>query len=99
MSEMIERVARAIAPDDFDSLPGHEQGKCPDCDSNRDEARRIVRTVIEAMLEPTDAMCEAGYGAGTGDWGGRYDNRRELARGRIEPGWKAMIGAALQRCP
>lgn len=46
--------------------------------------------------EPTDAMCEAGYSAGTGDWGGRYDNRRELARGRVEPTYRAMITAAVE---
>jgi hypothetical protein len=90
MTEMIERVAKAIL-DAMDITDGLDASA----------ADRYARAAIEAMREPTDQMCEAGYSAGTGDWGGRYDNRRELARGRIEPGWHAMIDVArgLPRSP
>jgi hypothetical protein len=85
MGEMVERVTKAIheAMDVTDGL-------------DVAAAERYARAAIEAMREPNDLMCEAGYSAGTGDWGGRYDNRRELARGRIQPGWSAMIDAALK---
>lgn len=60
------------------------------------DSEAIVRAAIEAMREPTDAMCIKGCEAGTGNDGAHYDNRRELARGRLEPAWQAMIDAALQ---
>ena len=44
-SEMVEKVARALA----ERLPGHEKGKCLDCDYREKEAMRRARAVIEAM--------------------------------------------------
>lgn len=87
MSDQIDRVAEAMR------LRAIERGH----PIHPVMVRHLAVAAIEAMREPTDAMCEAGYSAGTGDWGGRYDNRRELARGRIAPGWQAMIDAALSR--
>lgn len=81
MTEIVERIAKVLA---------HIERVEVD-----DEHRMMARASIEAMREPTDLLCEAGYSAGTGDWGGKYDNRRELARGRVQPTWQAMIDAAL----
>ena len=60
MSEMVERVARAIwtmraesfPHDSFDDLPEHEKKM----------ARIYARHAIEAMREPTEPMNEAGSG-------------------------------------
>lgn len=102
MNEMVERVARAIfaswrqqmdedgrvglGPASFDEMDGEERGF----------GIIAARAAIEAMQVPTQPMLDAGYSAGTGDWGGRYDNRQELARGRMLPGWKAMIAEILK---
>ena len=88
MSEMQERVTDAIMGA-FEHIPDKEY--------RRTIAGCWARAAIEAMRQPTEEMCEAGYSAGTGDWGGKYDNRRELACGRMSPGWQAMIDAALSR--
>ncbi len=59
MSELVERVAKAMA-----------------------------RAAIEALDEPTEAMCEAGIGSGACD---SSDN----IPARPEEVWRAMIAAAL----
>lgn len=82
-NEMVERVVRALArvrdeirdkqPADF---PGHEID------------RMLARAAIEAMREPTEAMCKKagnGYARGRGDW--YVDGPADV--------WRAMIDAAL----
>jgi len=58
MSEMVERVARAMFEDDqFDYEP-----KMPTWEETgvREEYRRKARIAIEAMREPTEAMIDRG---------------------------------------
>lgn len=76
MSEMIERVARAIHA----SL-GYEAGwPHPECTQCIDAAR----AAIEAMREPTDEMC---YAAGLRQYSaGTY---REMIRAALKPPAKA----------
>ncbi|WLA80315.1 hypothetical protein [Bradyrhizobium elkanii] len=81
MSEMLDRVAWAL--------------RQKMATLSNPEADELARVAIGAMRVPTDEMCSKGYGAGTGDDGAHYDNRRELARGRVVPAWEAMIDAAL----
>lgn len=53
MSEMVNRVARAIFPDEIDLLdgtqPGHEPGRCPECDDRRAIKLSHARAAIAAM--------------------------------------------------
>ena len=51
MSEMIERVARALRPDAM---------RLPPSESLHQEALGLARVAIEAMREPTEAMVSAG---------------------------------------
>lgn len=50
----IERVAKAICPDDFNRLPGHRQGECSYCDDQRDMVRKQARAAIEALKQSID---------------------------------------------
>ena len=67
MSEMVERVAKAIFDAEFDFL-GIES-PWPDADQVRmiaemrtpDDFRMVARAAIKAMMEPTEAMDSAGY--------------------------------------
>ena len=56
MSEMIERVARAMWRECEPSSFGWEE-------SDRDNYRRLARAAIAAMREPTIALYEAGGAA------------------------------------
>lgn len=75
MSEMVERVARAIY------FRGDDQGDTAwhHCQLwHRDVAREQARAAIEAMREPTEAMVKAAYGrerTGTerGNWRAMID--------------------------
>ena len=53
MSEMIDRVARALDPGAFQMTGG-------DSADAREDARIMARAAIEAMREPTKAMIDAG---------------------------------------
>jgi len=56
MSNMIERVARAIADEGAYILPG---------ESHQDVDRRVARAAVQALREPTDEMVKAGaHGSG-----------------------------------
>lgn len=58
MSEMVERVARALCPDAWlVSESGLHALVCWDTEQER--ARHKARAAIAAMREPTDAMVEA----------------------------------------
>lgn len=85
MSEMVERVARAIADaggSDFDQLPSkHGPGF-----GLRNMYMNMARAAIEAMREPTEAMSEAMRIANMNVAGG-YDG---------PSGWEAAIDAALK---
>jgi hypothetical protein len=94
MSEMIERVARALFDDEWPGEPLEEEW-----DHNRDAWRQKARAAIEAMREPTKAML--------GDQG-QPDPRFDDLDYRLEPSeypraltkiWEAMIDAALKDAP
>jgi hypothetical protein len=85
MSEMVEKVARA--------LTGHVCGQCRCSNSSgwaNAEAdcacRQAARAAIEAMKEPTQAMVGA-------------LNYEALCSGNPEDGWRAAIAAALSPSP
>lgn len=87
--EMVERVARAINPIMAD-LADMMIGK----GAPRENVLELLpldqaRAAIEAMREPTAAMCEAGFPF----WGGSY--LKHVVRDLIPNLWRAMIDAAL----
>lgn len=78
---MLERVARAIEPDEWIERP--------DSWDLRRASLAKARAAIEAMREPTEAMVSATYDvAGPGDEGG-------TERGDFISEWTAAIDAAL----
>ncbi len=85
MTEMIERVARALFYR-FQFDPEYEYEDAPE--KERDLYRGCALTAIEAMREPTEEMATAGYsGSGEDSFG--------VALGT----WRAMIDAALAETP
>lgn len=89
MSEMVERVARAIYYG-----PGVAEWHPELPDHIKERARRDARAAIQAMRTPTEEMLEIGntedqlsFSSEPGE--GRADNV-------IEDVWKAMIDAALK---
>lgn len=87
MSEMIERVARAIAKtdapyqaDQFDILSAATQ----------DLYRRKAVEAIKSMREPTELMCNEGWDSGV-----RMVVPYGFCIGGETPVWQAMIDAAL----
>jgi hypothetical protein len=69
MGEMIERVARAIFAG-ADKPPSWLMGRNPDdwdalSPSERAQFEKCARAAIEAMMEPSRAMCAAGWEAAT----------------------------------
>ena len=82
MSEsMVERMVRVLAEYD----PGLTDS----------EYRHVVRAVLTAMREPTEAMRDAGDMHATYDYG---DSEHGFFDGEVsvEPIWEAMIDAALE---
>lgn len=87
MNEMIERVARVIAPEAFDRTAFDARAdyftKPGDFEAGQERARAKARAVIEAMREPTEAMMGAlAHVAG--------------CIHMPEPGWRAAIDEALK---
>jgi hypothetical protein len=81
MSEMVERVARAIFEAEYTGGEGDEYR----WERSQDAYRVQARAAIEAMREPTDAMRDAMRLANT-----------NIAGGYGGPGgWEAAIDAAL----
>lgn len=101
MSEMIERVARAICQSAFDRGV-YDRVTCGDAlglsqrqvtvDDMWQLHRAEARAAIEAMREPTDAMCEAGaiY------YHDNYQEGRAKEQTTAQPIWEAMVDAALK---
>lgn len=90
MNEMIERVARALHAQTFPEVcRGDEAWLQAAWESSEfDRARHLAaaRAAIEAMREPTDAMCA--------------ETRSEWVSGHEAGGiWRAMIDAALAPTP
>lgn len=82
MSEVVERVARALCLSDLVHVAlGGEIGPSETAyaDGNWPKYERKARAALEALREPTPEMVEAGAG--------------RLADG---PAWRAMIDAALK---
>ena len=94
MSDMVEKVARAIDPEAFD-LPRDTRGAAQKWRLRTAKARKLARAAIEAMREPTEAMCRTGEsskGASSPEsWvDGSYTPEN------VELIWKDMIDAALK---
>ena len=87
MSEMIERVARALEADYI-----RTSGVRLDMNPSWAPFRQSARAAIEAMREPTDKMLTAG---GSVDAGHAWSPKKELV---ASPGsvWTAMIDEALK---
>lgn len=96
MSEMIERVARAVMIEDTCGYSlGEERVFCDDARLDDDLRRRVcackdtARAALEAMRDPTDWMITMGA---------CYEDQDHLIvdEGAIASDvWKAMIGAAI----
>lgn len=93
MNEMVERMARAMEPGEFDTLPDHGPRQCQDCDYNRSEAVRKARDAIAAMGDPTQEMKRAFWDT-MAAWINL--NRGDDARGSeiVTVIWRAMIEEA-----
>ena len=93
MTDMIERVARAIVDTWAAGAVGVEGGGWDAQDDfGKDAARKCARTAIAAMREPTDEMLDAGSAAHPA---GGYV-RETLLTDIIEAEWRAMVDAALE---
>ncbi len=46
---IVEKAAKIICPNDFNSPEGHDQGQCEYCDSARDIARDKAKAVIACL--------------------------------------------------
>lgn len=93
MSEMVDRVAKAIAKaicnqNAMLELDEDECGYFDDYDNKGYDCRVVARAAIEAMREPTRQMIEAGA-IGSGE------DSEATATGSYE----AMIAAALSKAP
>jgi hypothetical protein len=95
MTEMVDRVARPIAAEIMELTTDQRRSfKFPD-DANGDtcdRARSAARAAIEAMREPTEAMCDCGNEAA-------YQcERRSGLRGERYgcDTWQAMIDEAME---
>lgn len=86
MSEIIERVARALSPDDFPAENDEERCWCVFCRADlaitQEFQRQKARAAIAAMRQPTESMREAGA-----CYIGSTD---------IHFAWQAMIDKALE---
>lgn len=89
MSEMVDRVARAIGAECVKTNPRKFSVNWPWLDISDGDAALDLPTVasaaIEAMREPTEAMVEAS----NREWDGRMSHRSSGA-------WQAMIDKALE---
>jgi hypothetical protein len=100
MSDMIEKVARAISGDHETSWARRPNDKVEyrslvrsgiisPSTATRDDYRDDAKAVLTALLEPSDAMAAAGadnlFGSSSDDWS---DDARAV--------WSAMVQAALE---
>lgn len=102
MSEMVERVARAV----YEALLKHEKDyvgeyqdryKLPLTQIEGDfDLVRVSRAAIEAMREPTQPMKDRGHNAG---WHGCIEGDPIPEEEAAASLWQSMIGAALERQP
>lgn len=84
MSEMVERVARAIFGDD------EQWGRMKDDPRLRAEYEPQARAAIEAMFHPTEAMLEAAR-----VWSADFD-WQPIGNAAATGCWQAMHGGALK---
>jgi hypothetical protein len=102
MSEMIERVARALDPYAFsvDVQPAKEGPLTVDdiWAERQFTARRRARDAIEAMREPTPSMLAAGWRVVHRFWGGVRPPHDGPGPG-FKEAQAAMIDAALAETP
>lgn len=88
MSEMIERVAKAIL-----ATTGEPTMWDHYAPGTQEHYRSMARAAIEAMREPTAAMIEVGDASVDLDWS--LEPGEGLDGVDVTPAWRAMIDAAL----
>ncbi len=81
MTEMIERVAKAIYLE-FENRPDYAQ-----LQMNGVIAEELARAAIEAMREPTEAMLEAAF---------KTHNAQHLTAASYKKPWQAVIDKLLE---
>ena len=93
MSEMIDRVAEALAQsfrDTVAKVSGQSWEETGVTLPSREVFERYARAAIEAMREPTEAMVQSGC-----VWFRQYDPDFDPLSDNINNAWQAMIDAAL----
>lgn len=96
MSEMVERVARAMLSAMDKELPGRSvpyDDQTPIGQQQRDTLNRVAVACINAMREPTEYMLMSMYSAPEVYQIG--DNVKEVARYKYEKKYQAAIDAAI----
>ena len=101
MSEMVERVARAV----FEAIPHQDarvkdkvryftwESYCEEAPTFAEQIRGQARAAIAAMREPTNTMVAAALDANLDIYWGYYADERP---GGPDGPWRAMIDAALK---
>ncbi|RKD68949.1 hypothetical protein [Rhizobium sp. WW_1] len=89
---MIERVARAIDPDVWESnIPIPTRGDTLDFHERRQKSCALARAFFEAAREPTSEILDA---PAMRDW--IWNDGNPVTDGELKDAWQAMIDAALQ---
>jgi len=98
MSEMVERIARALCELEFgkwDAADFNETLSGCDPDEQRDAYREQAIAAIKAMREPTEHMLDKGSEAGWECVEFSPEPGEGIDGYNMEPAWYAMIDAAL----
>lgn len=92
MSEIVERVARALCDEDLWQCGGSDGTRLNPAMPNWHHYRKQARLTIEAMREPTEAMCEAGATY----YHDNYQTGHAKEQTAAPDIWRAMIDEALK---
>jgi hypothetical protein len=95
VSEMIERVAKAIAKHEGAIIDDKDWNGPLLADRGRVMFRAVAKVAIEAMREPTIEMVESIDIEGETDAGGGINATYSIGSEEAKKVWQAMIDAAL----
>lgn len=95
MSEMIERVARAMAPTVWYDFDPKRHGSPVNQRAAQAMWLSQARTAIEAMREPSEAMLSCLVGDGESPWPSGTNAEFYGSREEMEANWSAAIDTAL----
>lgn len=97
MTDMVERVARALCPTSWANL---DKGLArPGDDAVRDRSLELARAAIEAMNPPTEEMLDAAHEPARKAFIEFRDSNSIVSVICSESIWKAMLTAALVSQP